>query len=87
MALANSGDEAKIVVQKHNSHCTGPEKFVVSFLIVLYKLCEASLFVNKPIYQFSPKDKATWLKTVKFGDIYPIENLKDYLDGVLYGWI
>ena len=53
MALANSGDGAKIVVQKHNSHCTGPEKYVVGLVvIVLYKLCEASLFFNAPIYQF-----------------------------------
>ena len=43
MALANSGDGAKILVQMHNSHCTGPEKNVISLVIVLYKLREASL--------------------------------------------
>ena len=87
MALANSGDGAKIVVQKHNSHCTGPEKYVVGLVIALYKLCEASLFFNEPIYQFWPKDKAKWLKNAKFEDIYPIENLKDNPDEVLDGCI
>jgi hypothetical protein len=52
VTLANSGDGAKIVVQKHNSHCAGPEKYVVGLVIVLYKLCEALLFFNTPIYQF-----------------------------------